>query len=157
MSLKVNGEAHAETLQSRAKLAALLMRTGRYTKGEALARSVLERLDDRGARYSTGTAANVRSILAGADLEVGLPQKAEVATLADIDDLRSKMPGSGALASRILLISDRASIVPAKILRGGQPVISQGRGDGTIDLRPLEVGRKPVKGGDIVSTSSGWR
>ena len=106
MSLKVNGEAHAETLQSRAKLAALLMRTGRYTEGEALARSVLERLDNRGARYSTGTAANVRSILAGADLEVGLPQKAEVATLADIEDLRSKMPGSGALASRLLSLAE---------------------------------------------------
>ena len=106
MSLKVNGEAHAETLQSRAKLAALLMRTGRYTEGEALARSVLERLDDRGARYSIGTAVNVRSILAGADLEVGLPQKAEVATLADIEDLRSKMPGSGALASRLLSLAE---------------------------------------------------
>ena len=27
----------------------------------------------------------------------------------------------------------------------GQPVISQGRGDGTVDLRPLEVGRNPFK------------
>ena len=60
---------------------------------------------------------------------------------------------SGALASRILLISDRASIIPARILRGGQPVISQGRGDGTVDLRPLEVGRNPFKRGDIVITS----
>ena len=60
---------------------------------------------------------------------------------------------SGALASRVLLISDRASIIPARILRGGQPVISQGRGDGTVDLRPLEVGRNPFQRGDIVITS----
>ena len=32
-------------------------------------------------------------------------------------------------------------------------MISQGRGDGTIDLRPLEVGRNPFKPGDIVITS----
>jgi rod shape-determining protein MreC len=32
-------------------------------------------------------------------------------------------------------------------------VISQGRGDGTVDLRPLEVGRNPFHIGDIVITS----
>jgi rod shape-determining protein MreC len=32
-------------------------------------------------------------------------------------------------------------------------VISQGRGDGTIDVRPLEVGRNPFKRGDIIITS----
>jgi rod shape-determining protein MreC len=67
--------------------------------------------------------------------------------------LIGRVVDAGALASRILLVSDRASIVPARILRGGQPVISQGRGDGTIDLRPLEVGRNPFKPGDIVITS----
>ena len=29
----------------------------------------------------------------------------------------------------------------------------QGRGDGTIDVRPLEVGRNPFKRGDIIITS----
>jgi rod shape-determining protein MreC len=60
---------------------------------------------------------------------------------------------SGASASRILLISDRASIVPARILRGGKPVIATGRGDGTIDIRPLEVGKNPFRPGDIIITS----
>jgi rod shape-determining protein MreC len=32
-------------------------------------------------------------------------------------------------------------------------VISTGRGDGTVDLRPLEVGRNPFRRGDIVVTS----
>jgi rod shape-determining protein MreC len=57
------------------------------------------------------------------------------------------------LASRILLVSDRANIVPARLLRNGIPVISQGRGDGTVDVRPLEVGRNPFKRGDIIVTS----
>ena len=37
--------------------------------------------------------------------------------------------------------------------RNGIPVIAQGRGDGTIDVRPLEVGRNPFKRGDIIITS----
>jgi rod shape-determining protein MreC len=67
--------------------------------------------------------------------------------------LIGRVMDAGSLASRILLVSDRASIVPARILRTGQPVISQGRGDGTVDLRPLEVGRNPFRRGDIVITS----
>ena len=56
-------------------------------------------------------------------------------------------------ASRVLLVSDRANIVPARLLRGGLPVISTGRGDGTIDVRPLEVGKNPFRRGDIIVTS----
>ncbi|MEP7316074.1 MAG: rod shape-determining protein MreC [Sphingomicrobium sp.] len=59
----------------------------------------------------------------------------------------------GFTASRVLLVSDRANVVPARILRGGTPVLSTGRGDGTVDIRPLEVGRNPFKRGDIIITS----
>lgn len=69
------------------------------------------------------------------------------------DGLVGRIVDAGALASRVLLVSDRANIVPARLLRGGIPVISQGRGDGTIDVRPLEVGRNPFKRGDIIITS----
>ena len=69
------------------------------------------------------------------------------------DGLVGRIIDAGALASRVLLVSDRANIVPARLLRNGIPVISQGRGDGTIDVRPLEVGRNPFKRGDIIITS----
>lgn len=69
------------------------------------------------------------------------------------DGLVGRVIDAGMLASRILLVSDRSSIVPARLLRGGIPVIGQGRGDGTIDVRPLEVGRNPFKRGDIIITS----
>ena len=91
----------------------------------------------RYAIFSAGTSDGVR---------IGMPVRSAQGLIGRVID-------SGALASRVLLISDRASIIPAKILRGGQPVISQGRGDGTVDLRPLEVGRNPFKRGDIVITS----
>jgi rod shape-determining protein MreC len=69
------------------------------------------------------------------------------------DGLVGRIIDAGALASRVLLVSDRANIVPARLLRGGIPVIAQGRGDGTIDVRPLEVGRNPFRRGDIIITS----
>lgn len=79
-------------------------------------------------------------------VRVGMPVRSA-------DGLIGRVVDAGSLASRVLLVSDRSSIVPARILRTGQPVISQGRGDGTVDLRPLEVGRNPFRPGDIIVTS----
>jgi rod shape-determining protein MreC len=79
-------------------------------------------------------------------VQVGMPVRSP-------DGLVGRIVDSGSLASRVLLVSDRANIVPARLLRGGIPVISQGRGDGTIDVRPLEVGRNPFRRGDIIITS----
>jgi rod shape-determining protein MreC len=53
----------------------------------------------------------------------------------------------------VLLVSDRTSIVPARLLRTDIPVIAQGRGDGTVEVRPLEVGRNPFRPGDLIITS----
>ncbi|WP_265562506.1 rod shape-determining protein MreC [Sphingomicrobium arenosum] len=69
------------------------------------------------------------------------------------DGLIGRVVASGSYSSRILLISDRSAIVPARILRSGEPIISRGLGDGNVDLRPLEVGRNPFEPGDIIVTS----
>lgn len=69
------------------------------------------------------------------------------------DGLIGRVVEAGSLASRVLLVSDRANIVPARLLRGGLPVIATGRGDGTVDVRPLEVGRNPFRKGDLIVTS----
>jgi rod shape-determining protein MreC len=82
----------------------------------------------------------------GDGVRIGMPVRSAEGLIGRVID-------AGQLASRVLLISDRANIVPARMLRGGTPVIAQGRGDGTVDLRPLEVGRNPFKRGDIVVTS----
>jgi rod shape-determining protein MreC len=79
-------------------------------------------------------------------VQIGMPVRSP-------DGLVGRVIDAGFLASRVLLVSDRANIVPARLLRGGIPVIAQGRGDGTIDVRPLEVGRNPFKRGDIIITS----
>ena len=93
------------------------------------------------------------------------PRRFAVISVGTSDGVQVRMPvraaegligrivDAGQLASRVLLVTDRANIVPARILKGGQPVISTGRGDGTIDVRPLEVGKNPFKRGDIIVTS----
>lgn len=77
---------------------------------------------------------------------VGMPVRSAEGLIGRVLD-------SGSQASRVLLVSDRANIVPARLLRTGQAVISQGRGDGSVDVKPLEVGRNPFRRGDIVVTS----
>ena len=91
----------------------------------------------RFAIFSAGTSDGVRS---------GMPVRSA-------DGLVGRVIDAGALASRVLLVSDRSNIVPARLLRTGIPVIAQGRGDGTVDVRPLEVGRNPFRRGDIIVTS----
>jgi rod shape-determining protein MreC len=91
----------------------------------------------RFAILSAGTSDGVR---------IGMPVRSPSGLVGRIID-------AGTLASRVLLISDRSNIIPARMLRGGIPVIAQGRGDGTISVRPLEVGRNPFKRGDIIITS----
>ncbi|HUG46745.1 MAG TPA: rod shape-determining protein MreC [Sphingomicrobium sp.] len=89
-----------------------------------------------------------------ATLSVGSRDGVEVAMpVRGADGLLGRVIDVGAFASRVLLISDRSSIVPARHLRSGQAVISQGRGDGTVELKPIEVGRNPFTRGDIVVTS----
>ena len=79
-------------------------------------------------------------------IQEGMPVRAAEGLIGRIID-------TGAIASRVLLVSDRTSIVPSRLLRSGIPVIAQGLGDGTVGVRPLEVGRNPFKLGDIIITS----
>lgn len=69
------------------------------------------------------------------------------------DGLVGRILETGRYASRVLLVSDRANVVPVTLLRGGIAALSTGRGDGTVELKPLQVGRNPFKPGDIVVTS----
>ncbi|MDQ8755281.1 rod shape-determining protein MreC [Sphingosinicella sp. LHD-64] len=60
---------------------------------------------------------------------------------------------TGRWASRVLLVTDGSSNVPVRLVRDGTPAIAVGRGDGTIELRTLEVGENPFRPGDILVTS----
>jgi len=69
------------------------------------------------------------------------------------DGLIGRVLESGHFAARVLLITDGASNVPVRLLRDGTPALATGRGDGTIDIKPLEVGAQRFKRGDLFVTS----
>jgi rod shape-determining protein MreC len=60
---------------------------------------------------------------------------------------------TGLTASRVLLLTDNASVVPVRMARTGFPALAAGRGDGSLELRPLGAGNNPFRRGDIVLTS----
>ncbi|MEO5972588.1 MAG: rod shape-determining protein MreC [Sphingomicrobium sp.] len=131
-------EAKAIAQENRQLKAALQLRersTGAVAVGRIVGSSFAS--PRRFAVLSAGSRDGVRD---------GMPVRAPEGLIGRIVD-------AGMVASRVLLVSDRANIVPTRLLRTGMPVISQGRGDGTVDLRPLEVGRNPFRRGDIVVTS----
>ena len=89
------------------------------------------------ATLSAGTSAGVR---------IGQPVRAP-------EGIIGRVVETGRYASRVLLLTDGASNVPVQLVRDGTPAMATGRGDGTIELKPLEVGQNPFKRGDIVVTS----
>jgi rod shape-determining protein MreC len=99
-----------------------------------------------GSSFNSPRRYAILSVGSSDGVRIGMPVRSP-------DGLVGRIIDAGSFASRVLLVSDRASIVPARLLRNGIPVIAQGRGDGTIDVRPLEVGRNPFKRGDIIITS----
>ena len=99
-----------------------------------------------GSSFTSPRRFAILSIGSGDGVAVGMPVRSA-------DGLIGRGIDAGRAASRVLLVSDRANIVPARLVRGGLPVIATGRGDGTIDVRPLEVGRNPFRRNDIIVTS----
>ena len=89
------------------------------------------------ATLSAGSAAGVR---------VGQPVRSA-------DGLIGRVLETGRWAARVLLVTDGASSVPVRLLRDGTPALAVGRGDGTIELRTLEVGQNPFRRGDVLVTS----
>ena len=99
-----------------------------------------------GSSYQSPRRFAVLSAGTGDGVRVGMPVRTAEGLIGRVVD-------SGTFSSRVLLISDRSNIVPARLLRTGQAIIAQGRGDGTVELKPIEVGRNPFRPGDVIITS----
>jgi rod shape-determining protein MreC len=69
------------------------------------------------------------------------------------DGLVGRVIETGRWASRVLLVGDSASNVPVRLVRDGTAAIATGHGDGTIDLKTLELGKNPFRRGDVLVTS----
>jgi rod shape-determining protein MreC len=55
--------------------------------------------------------------------------------------------------ARVMLITDSESVVPVRRAKDGVPGFAQGRGDGTLQIRLINLGINPLKRGDTFVTS----
>jgi rod shape-determining protein MreC len=131
-------EARATDMENK-RLKALLKLTQEVEDEIAVTRIVGSSFDSsrRLATLSAGASSGVRP---------GQPVRAA-------DGLVGRVIEAGRWASRVLLVSDGASNVPVRLVRDGTPAIATGRGDGTIDLKTLELGKNPFRRGDVLVTS----
>jgi len=131
-------EARATELENQ-RLKALLKLSQSPEEQVAVTRVVGSSFDSvrRLATLSAGSSAGIRP---------GQPVRSPEGLIGSVIE-------TGRWAARVLLVSDAASNVPVRLVRDGTPAIATGRGDGTIELKTLEVGRNPFRRGDVVITS----
>ncbi len=60
---------------------------------------------------------------------------------------------TGPNTARVLLLSDPENVVPVRRARDGTVAFSQGRGDGRVDIKLIDIGINPFKVGDVMVTS----
>ena len=60
---------------------------------------------------------------------------------------------TGPTTARILLVTDAENLVPVMRVSDGLPAFSAGLGNGTVLIKPLNLGESPFKVGDVIVTS----
>ena len=119
-------------------------------------KGLLGLIDEQGkpvaiARLISGSASSTRryAILgAGRNQGVapGQPVRAQNGLIGRIFDV-------GANVSRVLLVTDADNVVPVKRAIDGMVAFAQGRGDGSVDIRLINIGINDLKAGDVFVTS----
>lgn len=101
---------------------------------------------------STSTSTRRYALLgAGAQngVAVGMPVRAPEGLVGRVLDV-------GQRTARVLLITDTESVVPVRRASDGVPAFATGRGDGTLQLRLINLGTNPLRPGDaFVASGSG--
>lgn len=69
------------------------------------------------------------------------------------DGLIGRVLSAGPSVSQVLLLTDVDNIVPVRRARDGLPALANGRGNGDLDIRTLNIANNPFKPGDILVTS----
>lgn len=59
----------------------------------------------------------------------------------------------GATSARVLLVTDTESLVPVRRSSDGIPAFAQGRGDGMVQIKLINLGINPIRKGDVFVTS----
>lgn len=129
-----------EALKSENDRLRAMLRLAREVQDEVAVARIVGSSYDSPRRFATLSAGSSSGIA------VGMPVRAA-------DGLIGRVLETGRWASRVLMVSDGASSVPVRSLRDNTPAMAVGRGDGTVELRTLEVGENPFRRGDILVTS----
>lgn len=77
---------------------------------------------------------------------VGMPVRAKEGLIGRVLEV-------GGSTARVLLVTDTESLVPVRRAKDGVPAFAQGRGDGTLQIRLINLGINPLKKGDVMVTS----
>lgn len=102
-------------------------------------------------RLVSSTATSTRrfaTIGAGASqgITVGMPVRSQ-------DGLVGRVLEVATSTAKVLLVTDTESLVPVRRGKDGVPAFAQGRGDGTLQLRLINLGINPLRKGDVFVTS----
>lgn len=81
-----------------------------------------------------------------AGVAVGMPVRSQLGLVGRVLE-------TGYVTSRVLLITDTESTVPVRRATDGVPGFAQGKGDGTLLIKLLNLGINPLKQGDTFVTS----
>lgn len=60
---------------------------------------------------------------------------------------------TGAIAARVMLLTDEGNVVPVRVTRDGTPALVSGTGEGALDVKALAAGGTPFRRGDLLVTS----
>lgn len=114
----------------------------------------LERSDQGGgviARLITSTSTSSRNIaVASRGANAGILAGQAV---RGPEGLIGRVLSIGPTTSRILLVTDADNVVPVMRAADGVPAFSTGRANGSLEIRPINLGVNPFKVGDIIVTS----
>ena len=103
------------------------------------------------ARLISSTASSSRRIAtlgvgSTSGLEPGQPVRSPEGLVGRILEI-------GPTTARVLLVSDGKNVTPVQRASDSLPAFATGRGDGTVDIQPINIGTNPFKGGDLMITS----
>lgn len=79
-------------------------------------------------------------------VQTGMPVRSALGLIGRVLD-------AGSSSSRVLLLSDNESMVPVRRAKDDVVAFAEGRGDGTIRLRLVNLGINPIEIGDVFVTS----
>lgn len=132
----------AAVREENARLKALLGLAQLEPKPVAMAR-LIGSTSSSTRRYATLDAGS------GKGVQTGMPVRTPLGLVGRVLEV-------GPTTSRVLLITDAENLVPVKRASDGTPALANGRSDGTLQIRLINIGLNPLKPGDaIVASGSG--